>query len=95
MRWSEEVELLREEMRRVLAFLSWAANNWRTQGRDLASKVDQAQMEGVLAYAERQAVLREQLLIHFNHLWRHVDQWVALGNSTTDDITPPGDNDNM
>ena len=28
MRYAEEVELLREEMRRVLAFLSWDRDRW-------------------------------------------------------------------
>lgn len=84
MRWSEEVDLLREEMRRILAFLWWAATRWRTQGRDMPG-LDQAQREGVIAYAERQAVVRERLLVHFNHLWRYVDRWLELGASTSDD----------
>jgi hypothetical protein len=32
MRWSEEVLLLREEMRRTLAFLEWHATWWETRG---------------------------------------------------------------
>lgn len=32
MRWSEEVLLLREEMRRTLTFLEWHATWWETRG---------------------------------------------------------------
>ncbi|KAG1786540.1 uncharacterized protein HD556DRAFT_1449630 [Suillus plorans] len=34
--WSEEVELLREEMRRVLEFFAWQAAWWDEQGKRLA-----------------------------------------------------------
>ncbi|KAG1844078.1 hypothetical protein DFJ58DRAFT_717693 [Suillus subalutaceus] len=32
MRWAEEVELLKEEMRRILQFLEWDAQRWDEQG---------------------------------------------------------------
>ncbi|KAG2104983.1 hypothetical protein BD769DRAFT_1612896 [Suillus cothurnatus] len=56
-RWTEEVELLREEMRRVCAFFDWHAAWWRDQaGRRIG--LDVAKLEGLEAYARRQAALR-------------------------------------
>jgi hypothetical protein len=53
MRWSEELRLLEEEMRRVLVFLEWDANVWTKQAEDLESRwpsIDRAQLEGLAAY---------------------------------------------
>ncbi|KAF7984577.1 hypothetical protein HWV62_13799 [Athelia sp. TMB] len=70
MRWSEEVLLLREEMRRVIAFLSWHADWWIRQGEgrtdiDLSPEVRQ----GLQAYAARQAAIRKSMATHFDSLW--------------------------
>lgn len=74
-RWSEEVELLLEEMRRVIEFLKWQAEWWGGQvsSRSLGSVVDQ---EGLAAYARRQAALRLSLVTSFQHLWRDVPMFV-------------------
>ncbi|KAG1903738.1 uncharacterized protein F5891DRAFT_947152 [Suillus fuscotomentosus] len=56
-RWEEEVQLLHEEMRRVIAFLDWHAGWWDTQGSRRTFSSLQAG-EGALAYAQRQANLR-------------------------------------
>ncbi|KAG1723397.1 hypothetical protein EDB19DRAFT_1898082 [Suillus lakei] len=49
-RWEEEVQLLWEEMRRVIAFLDWHAGWWDMQGIQCAFGSLQAR-EGALAYA--------------------------------------------
>ncbi|KAJ7026189.1 hypothetical protein C8F04DRAFT_1212668 [Mycena alexandri] len=54
LRWTEEVDLLEEEMRRVLQFLTWRAGWWEEQiGR--RGLPEGSQREGETAYAARQA----------------------------------------
>jgi hypothetical protein len=80
-RWDEEVELLVVEMRRVARFLEYERERWNSAAkrRDVSSEVLPAGqgplMEGLTAYAYRQADLRNRLRCHFDHLWHHVDQW--------------------
>ncbi|KAF9456024.1 hypothetical protein BDZ94DRAFT_1353138 [Collybia nuda] len=57
MRWDEEVELLQEEMRRILVFLEWQAIWWEHQGT-AAYSLDSTTKEGMIAYANKQASLR-------------------------------------
>ncbi|KAG1898331.1 uncharacterized protein F5891DRAFT_1129534 [Suillus fuscotomentosus] len=61
-RWEEEVQLLREEMCRVIAFLDWHAGWWDTQGSQCTFSSLQAG-EGALAYAQRQANLRRKMAV--------------------------------
>jgi hypothetical protein len=68
-RATEEVLLLREEMRRVLEFLAWKADWWSTRvgwrrdiNKDLA--------EGLRAYAQTQADLQTTLSTEFRTIWR-------------------------
>ncbi|KAG2115716.1 uncharacterized protein F5147DRAFT_743324 [Suillus discolor] len=70
MRWEEEVDLLKEEQRRVIAFLDWQADWWwcQRQGRD-SEHLDDCLREGLKAYAERQASLRRALSAQFQALW--------------------------
>ena len=67
LRWSEEVQLLKEEMRRVRKTLEWEAQQW--EGRTEFETVDAAAMEGINAYATRQAQVRRDLLAHFTRIW--------------------------
>lgn len=70
-RWSEEVLLLLEEMRRVIEFLKWQANWWKDRGT-AAIFVKPTHQEGVLAYAERQAHIRLAMVKHAQELWAAV-----------------------
>ncbi|KAF8171891.1 hypothetical protein BJ912DRAFT_1025110 [Pholiota molesta] len=74
MRWSEEVQLLQEEMRRVLAFLEWQSEWWRKCGGDLSHVVDPVIKEGMIAYRERQASIRLALRDRFQNLWHGRDE---------------------
>jgi urease accessory protein UreF len=67
-RWSEEVMLLREEMRRVLRYLNWQARWWRDriEARPDASGAVQA---GVRAFALKQAAWHENLGGFFRTKW--------------------------
>lgn len=67
-RWEEEVQLLHEEMRRVLAFFEWQAVWWDLQGSRRTFGSPEA-AEGAVAYAHRQASLRRSLASHFRSLW--------------------------
>ncbi|KAG2739545.1 hypothetical protein P692DRAFT_20755538 [Suillus brevipes Sb2] len=73
-RWEEEVQLLREEMRRIVAFLDWQAGWWDMQGLRRAFNSLQAG-EGALAYAQRQANLRRQMVIHIKSIWAANPSW--------------------
>jgi hypothetical protein len=71
-RWEEEVLLVHEEMRRVVMFYEWKAGWWRSQATrrmdvdatadgGLDATLDAAIIQGVTAYAEKQAYLCESL----------------------------------
>ena len=69
-RWKEEVDLLQEEMRRVVVFLEWKSQDWlakvdipwRTSTPDVQSGLD--------AYAKKQAAVYHNLAVSFVNLWR-------------------------
>lgn len=67
MRWKEEIELLWEEMRRVLQFLQWHALWWDNSAH--LRTLTGAEREGVVAYATRQAQIRRDLRARFEVLW--------------------------
>ena len=67
LRWSEEVQLLKEEMRRVRKTLEWEAQQW--EGWRESWTIDAAATEGIKAYAMRQAQVRRDLLSHFTRMW--------------------------
>ncbi|KAJ7028878.1 hypothetical protein C8F04DRAFT_1265444 [Mycena alexandri] len=67
-RWTEEVLLLREEMRRVLRYLAWQAGWWREQvglRSDWTAEVE----DGARAYACKQAAWHERLAGYFRTKW--------------------------
>lgn len=68
-RATEEVLLLREEMRRVLAFLEWKANWWALK-REARPVKDKALAEGLRAYADEQATLQHILRTSFQSIWK-------------------------
>lgn len=69
-RWTEEVMLLKEEMRRVLAFLEWRANWWLS--RPAKRSAEPSLQEGIQAYANRQAVMFQTMRTSF------LDRWSGL-----------------
>ncbi|KAH9476591.1 hypothetical protein JR316_0010503 [Psilocybe cubensis] len=82
-RASEEVLLLKEEMRRVLVYLRWRANWWR-QRENAISTTKRDMLEGISAYAHSQATLQDSLADHFASLWMS-----ALNTATTLPSTIP------
>ena len=55
-RASEEVLLVREEMRRTLEYFNWKATWWEEWGK-LKTQVDRSCLEGLQAYLMEQATL--------------------------------------
>ncbi|KAF7966211.1 hypothetical protein HWV62_39676 [Athelia sp. TMB] len=83
-RWTEEVMLLVEEMRRVLRFLRWRAEWWRTHPVSW-DELDDEVSDGLKAYAERQALLCETIAANFQKKWAETEvsavrQAVAAAN---------------
>ncbi|KAG1817378.1 hypothetical protein EV424DRAFT_1472894 [Suillus variegatus] len=68
LRWTEEVELLMEEMGRVIQFLHWDAQHWDERRSQLTVE-NPAHTEGLHAYAVQQAHIRRRLAAHFHALW--------------------------
>jgi hypothetical protein len=72
-RWNEEVQLVQEEMRRVLAFLEWKAVWWTEEGgRRLDVTPDIA--DGIRAYASKQAHINRELAFSFKKRWGSASQ---------------------
>jgi hypothetical protein len=93
MRWTEEITLVQEEMHRVCAYFSWYENWWSSRAdvghmRDYGS--DPFLLEGLAAYAERQAYLRMSLRCRFQGLWGDVAAWVT-GQKVFDGNMPDSD----
>ena len=66
---TEEVQLLHEEMHRVLAFLDWKSSWWMS--KKVAEHVKgEALSEGLAAYAVEQAALKIRLKTAFQAIWK-------------------------
>jgi hypothetical protein len=70
-RWSEEVTLLTEEMRRVVVFLRWKADWWSLQGK-ARTVVSAGLAEGLRSYAAKQEHLYNSLAESFSAMWSPV-----------------------
>ena len=84
--WGEEVELLQEEMRRVIEFFEHKARWWREQVVRRTS-VAPALARGLAAYAEKQAAVFDSLALDCATLWvpylksiASVPEWAARYN---------------
>ena len=95
MRYTEEVELLLEEMRRVLAFLKWDRDQWNKCALHIRQRADGATQfpttlpphgktavfaEGLKAYALCQASVRQHLFNMFAQQWHDVPTFVAIAD---------------
>ncbi|KAH8101661.1 hypothetical protein DFH11DRAFT_1523480 [Phellopilus nigrolimitatus] len=67
-RWKEEIILLSEEMRRVLAFLAWKADDWLSR-RGKRDDLTNDARSGVDAYAAKQAAIMKRLAFGFAREW--------------------------
>ena len=64
--WTKEVQLLKEEMRRVLVTLEWKAAWWADQKEAEDQEVSVELREGLWAYAVDHALLYHSLASKFN-----------------------------
>ncbi|KAJ6585954.1 hypothetical protein B0H19DRAFT_1250699 [Mycena capillaripes] len=86
-RWTEEVDLLEEEMRRILVFLEWKAQWWRERKGLRPDIAEDAEMvEGFNAYAERQSSIQEKMKQRFETNWSDVATWIAMGRQGVKDF---------
>ena len=60
-RWNEELLIVQEEIRRVLAFFSWKSSWWVDQAERRMVDDDPALVNGIQAYAHKQAALQIQM----------------------------------
>ena len=65
-RWNEEVILVKEEMRRVLAYMEWKASKWLRDAY-VIGRSDKEQ--GAVAYANKQASILAKMSANFRRMW--------------------------
>lgn len=84
--WSEEVDLLLEEMQRVLAYLEWEIGAWRSHAtmRQLNKVPEQ---EGLEAYAFHQVGLRADMRRSFQGIWHDVPVLMESTIDVVDEIS--------
>ena len=68
-RWVEEVELLQEEMRRVVIYLEWKASAWTEKVGIRAGSCAPDIQHGVDAYARKQANVHHEIAVSFASQW--------------------------
>ena len=67
-RWNEELELVVEEMRRVLAFHGWKAK-WWFERADMRTDLTGDELTGSQAYAAKQAFYWGAMVDKFRSMW--------------------------
>jgi hypothetical protein len=60
-RWNEELLIVQEEIRRVLAFFSWKSSWWIDQAARRKINNDAALVDGIHAYAYKQAAIQSRM----------------------------------
>jgi hypothetical protein len=78
LRWTEEIDLLEEEMRRIAQFLAWSGS-WWDQQKTLREDVDAALREGLEGYASRQAARQRGLRARFLTMWAGLPAVIQTG----------------
>ncbi|RXW22610.1 hypothetical protein EST38_g3254 [Candolleomyces aberdarensis] len=77
-RYDEEIRIVEEEMRRTLRFLSWKSEGWYEKRDVQASRqLSAAVLDGMQAYAERQADMWYRLGHSFQNRWKGVPEVVG------------------
>jgi hypothetical protein len=71
-RWNEELLIVQEEMRRVLAFFAWRSSRWVDCATRQMVGDDPALIDGIHAYAHKQAILQTRMAE------RCADHWLPV-----------------
>ena len=75
-RWREELDLLQEEMRRVIAFLEWKSSWWVGKVGSRSSSATADIQHGIDAYARKQASTYHLLAVSLANQWLpHLLEW--------------------
>ena len=94
-RFTEEVMLLTEEMKRVRRFMQWKAQNWQSKTDELltAQSISDMHAEGLKAYAQRRSLFYLNLDKHFTQLWQPIPSYVGRMQEIIEDpdATLPGE----
>ncbi|KAG1897935.1 uncharacterized protein F5891DRAFT_1129642 [Suillus fuscotomentosus] len=85
-RWSEEIQLLLEEMQCVLRFLDWRAEQWDSQASRSSVEQPKEDAEGFVAYARRQAHIHRRLAAVFKESWRKIQVRRTPGGPIPEEI---------
>lgn len=97
LRAQEEVRLVLEEMRRVLAFLEHSARTWGERVVQRTGGVSTALMEGFQSYANKQILLQQSLTNKFRSLWKiplqDVDDHVGIALDNVEGYRGTGEAD--
>ncbi|KAJ7693184.1 hypothetical protein B0H17DRAFT_933273, partial [Mycena rosella] len=94
-RWTEEVRLLKEEMRRVPLTLRWKATWWLEKERLAPAGFDEERAEGAAAYATRQAELYTKLAARFELMWAGLQDLEAVPDEGEEEEQVELDEDEM
>ncbi|KAJ7249573.1 hypothetical protein C8J57DRAFT_1079532, partial [Mycena rebaudengoi] len=95
LRWLEEVDLLEEEMRRIVQFLSWRGSWWESQKDRRAEVVSNPrQREDHNAFVTRQAGLMWGLSACFISWWLPVAQLLSNGRAAMRAFVVPDEGQN-
>lgn len=84
-RATEEATLLKEEMRRALAFLRWKAD-WWLERRYARAGVSPDMLEGISAFATTQAEVQNSLANHFQKLWQAPLDLISIQTDDEEDL---------
>lgn len=68
-RWDEELQLLSEEIRRVGTYFDFKADEWEDRSRQREGSVSSQILEGLIAYAHRQASIMRNLASSGRSQW--------------------------
>ncbi|OBZ68735.1 hypothetical protein A0H81_11116 [Grifola frondosa] len=79
-RWWEECRLLREEMRRVMAFHAYQGMWWEEQV-DRREDIDSDLAEGLFSYAYRQAEIRRDMQEFCRKTWAGVQEYTRIADA--------------
>ncbi|KAJ7073559.1 hypothetical protein B0H15DRAFT_925638 [Mycena belliarum] len=87
--WTEEVDLLEEEMRRVGQFMRWRSRWWNDRV-GLRELPEGAQLEGETAYALGQAAIQAGLADRFERDWKDLPELIRRGRVGETTSSAPG-----
>jgi hypothetical protein len=76
-RWAEEVRILLEEMRRVIAFGEWKADWWESQAEQCVD-MDAILKEGLRAYAAEHAAKERAVIVSLELRWSDIKERAQL-----------------